>query len=190
MMRIEQLRNVSPVKHEEFLKWFVSTLPTRLDVFFEMYRKTGGKGELDFEPESLISLARWLAEKVEFRRFSNSEMEQFRSSMPSWMHDSLDQPILTDEWEEHCWSVGTYYGSIFTHANPAFSWRISKMMVSKNKDINYGQPVITSPSGYELAPLSVVRVVMLGIRHTPDPLVKIISGYNHWATAFGIKRIQ
>ena len=182
MIRIYQLRELSRPEMEKFFDWFIWTMPERLDAFFEFYRETNGTGDLDFQPESLAPLAHWLAVNVEYRRYSSSEMEQIRSSTPSWFHSSLDKPILADEWEEHCFAVGAYFGSIFSRSNGGLLWSLSE-----SEGIDDGQPVIVSPTtGRILPPLQIMRVTMLGILRYPDPAARMISVYDLWVKSLDL----
>jgi hypothetical protein len=45
--------------------WFFSEIPTRLEYLHQLYKAGGGKGDLDYTHDSLISLWEWFLRQID-----------------------------------------------------------------------------------------------------------------------------
>lgn len=177
-MFIPMLRTASREEAEAYFDWFVSTIPQRLTSFRELYRSTGGRGDLDLSGESLTELALWLRMNVEFRMFTEDEIQNSNIGVPEWLKGILrGRPILTDLWEERSVDIGTYVGALFAQKYPFLKWAFSSQ---SSGNANFQQPVLLLPSGYEFPVLMVAGSYMVGLQRPRDPVQQLLSVCETW----------
>jgi len=155
----------------ERYEWFISTLDSRLVELDTLFQSRGGEGKLNRRSTSLRALATWLKANVEYRQLTEDEIAFAKASSPTWLHESLNAPILTNYWVERSADVGAYFGEVLRKSFPSLEWGLSR---HSRKHANFGQPVLVRPSGLEVPVITKAHVFMTGLHRNPDPATHLI----------------
>src|SRR6266571_6022325 len=108
-------------------------------------------GTLDFTPESLVPLGRWLSNHVHVRKLTIEELrverEQFgqtrvvqkHPALKEYFHRLMSDWKLTEETLSLCWDIGIYFGEVFTKRYDTVQWTY----FTSPKTVDVNRPVLS-----------------------------------------------
>lgn len=166
--------------------WFVAAIPSRLQNLVDSIKTSGHQStadRLDYSPESLFPLARWLSLHSHIRKKTAAEYQRSLEGISRPFLEDDPKEIVTDwTWTSETISlffdVGIYFARVlqkqFKNVNWTFVTKPSKY-IYVNKPILLGFKIHMSPS--DLVQTSVIK--MHQKRAGPEELKRI---YDFWVT--------
>jgi hypothetical protein len=143
---------VPPIEVDDFSKlkkkeaqiifnWFFSEIPERLEYLHQLYKAGGGKGDLDYTPDSLISLWEWFLRQIDGLSKHPDEVKQLYGSSDNLFlkdfagHEKLETLVMSI-----CTDIAIYVGEVFVRNHEQVKWGF----VTKPKVMDYAnKPALT-----------------------------------------------
>ncbi len=155
-------KEMSEKEAEKFLKWFVKSIPGRIEIFKKTAQNTGyDPRKLNFSPESLKYLGEWFAKRITSRKLTKNEIEKIESGIPGHLKPHVDIPKvdLSKETLSLCYDIGMYLGETFRKNVKGLKWDFIK---KPKNDIDYHKPVLVGGK-IPVNPIHLVKVFATGL---------------------------
>ena len=123
----------------EHFEWFVGISEARRDLLTRAYYATGGKGQLDHTPDSLVPLWVWTTPLMESRDPSPEELRAQISEGPEWIKKAnISFAELTPSTKCLCMDIGFYLAQLYLQRYSQVQWALWR-----KKTGPYNRPILT-----------------------------------------------
>jgi hypothetical protein len=174
--------NMTKNEAEIYFNWWVKESPKRIELLTRMFVNTGGgnKEDLDYSPESLITLWRWYIPYIHTQKKSRKDTGIERADIPKHMK----QDITISSKELHFASfrllidINFYFAEVFLRNNPSLKW---SLLTKPKNSMDYNKPVIIGfKSSDILNPLRIVYTCTLHVLDGKKDSNRLYDAYNIW----------
>jgi hypothetical protein len=128
---------------QAFFEEYVRSRDERLASLKRTFHETGGgkEDELNFTPDSLLTLWRWASERLSKREYTSRELEHIKT-LPDWFREhQLTTKHLSEQTLALLNDIAFYFAEVFIRNHSGVQWMICKTKVERHNDAN--QPVLS-----------------------------------------------
>jgi len=164
---------------QEHFEWFVREIPARIKILMGAIEASGVKNmeQFDTTPESLSPLWAWLKDRIKTVPKSQEEMNELKSTLPSWVLDDVSDWKLDSATLTLAVDVSLYFAEVFLKKYPHLHWGFKNKPKS---DVDVNKPIVLGFKGGALHPPTVV--VNLCRSHVKGkPNKDLLSLYEVWS---------
>jgi hypothetical protein len=114
---------MTPAEAQEHLDWFVRMSGARRELLIRAFHATGGKGKLDYGPDSLVPLWKWAMPWMEEVKPTADELARILEAEPAWVRKAeIEFGELTSGAKCVCMDIGFYIAEIFIESYEGIEW--------------------------------------------------------------------
>lgn len=170
---------------QDFLRQYLQSRDERLVVLNRRFYESGGGNEddLDFSPDSLSALWKWVMKNLGRREHTPDELQRIMSLPDAFRKEQLRNAPLSEDSLILLNDVAYYFGEVLVRNIEGVGWSVYKTRVKRHANGN--QPVVTGPAG-SVNPRSSVKVAAQGtlageagsdaLLQTFEKCVRILTG--------------
>ena len=161
---------------QEHFEWFLGLSGPRRDLLVRAFSATGGRGQLDYTPDSLIPLWTWAIPLFETKDPTPDELARRLAEGPEWVRRAdISFAELTPGTVCLCMDIGFYVAEIFIRRHPDLHWALWL-----KKTGPYNRPYLRGFPGAPLVPVDLVAgcAWMVTDGNRTDRL--LLENYEHW----------
>jgi hypothetical protein len=142
---------------QRFLHQYLEARDERLRLLNRRFYETDGGNEddLDFTPDSLLPLWKWVTKNLRKREYNRDELQRIQMLPHEFREQQLANPPLSEESLILLNDVAYYFGEVLTRHLEGVNWKVCKTKVKRHVDGN--QPVVMGSAG-SVNPRSSVKV--------------------------------
>ena len=149
-----KFREMTKKELKDYLAWFLSVIPERVDELSRTVRQTPGYEvwQPNFTPSSLDDLGKWFATQVETRPRTLEDIQEIEAGNPYPIE--IPREELTNRTFSLAMDIGVYLSQVFLKQHPGLRW---DQPFGSKRFVDYGQPVLVD---FTTAPFNPVRMLV------------------------------
>ncbi|MUO81932.1 hypothetical protein GOZ78_24160 [Agrobacterium vitis] len=163
-------------KLSEFKEWFLRSISIRIKVLEDACKADILEWRADFEPESLITLASWAAEKIEIKRIDERKIDEIKKNMK--FPGNFNEYELTYESRSLAFDIGLYLAETLRRRSNILQWTQIK---KKNEHPEHGLVVLSGfVKNVKLNSTAVGEVLALRMQRNKSDVLLIKKAFDYW----------
>ena len=141
----KEFKDMSPTEAENYFNWYVSEIKQRIALLQNYILHEGINIELNYTPESLISLWGWYEDKIAIVEKTEEELEQEILKYPSWMHEEISKTKISYDTLKYSWDVALYFAEVMIkNSQGKIKWGY---FIKPKKRVSVNEPVLLGFKG-------------------------------------------